>query len=46
MMLTVKPAPVTVLNVPIPREEILKAIVVVRTKTGVKMTGKNEHEDM
>lgn len=46
MMLTVKPAPVTVLNVPIPREDILEVIVVVRTKTGVEVAGQLEQVDV
>ena len=46
MMLTVKPAPVTVLNLPIPREDILEAIVVVRTKTGVEVAGQLEQVDV
>jgi len=45
MMLTMKPVPVTVLNLPIPREDILEAIVVVRTKTGVEVAGELSEQD-
>lgn len=45
MMLTMKPVPVTVLNLPIAREDILEAIVVVRTKTGVEVAGELSEQD-
>jgi len=45
MTLTVKQAPVTSLSVPIPREDILEAIVVVRTRDGVEVAGALTEQD-
>lgn len=39
MMLEVKPVPLTTLSIPIAREQIVEAILVVRTKDGVEVAG-------
>lgn len=39
MMLTVTPAPITHISLPIPREKILEAVMVFRTREGVEVAG-------
>lgn len=46
MMVTLKPAPVTQVNLPIAREQIVEMIVVMRTPTGVEVAGDLSNGDV